>query len=117
VSKLKIDRRPQRVGLFVPMKGNRSDPNLVFPLADVDSSELDELIRGILEKGGITDESTVQAIIEQAEQDSEVRLKVNEAKAEFRRLMQLKREGKKLMSCGFRKWREVHYPAVNRFKK
>lgn len=102
---------------MIPMKGNKDNPNLVFPLDPIDPSELDELIRAILAKQGVTDEKEIQAVIEKAEQDSEIRVKVNEARAELRRLMDLKKSGAKLMQRGFRKWVPVHYPALKQFKK
>jgi len=83
---------------------------VIFPLDGVERSELDELIRAILAKGGVTEEKEVQAIVEAAEQASEVRIKVAEAKAEVRRLMKLREAGAKLMQVGFRKWKQVFYP-------
>ena len=77
----------------------------------VDPSYLDELIRAQLEKVGITKESDVQAIVEKAELDYEFKIKVEEAKREVRRLMELKKQGAKLMSSGFRKWKQVYYPS------
>jgi hypothetical protein len=117
MSKLHIARRPKRMGLYIPMKGNRDNPSLVFPLYEIDPSELDELIRAILEKQGVTEESEVQAVIDQAEQDSEVRIKISESRAEVRRLMALKRKGAKLMQRGFRRWVEVFYSPLKEFKK
>ena len=116
MSKLLIARRNKRRGLLVPMMGTKASPMLLFPLDGVDKSELDELIRAILAKGGVTDEAEINAIIERAEKDSEVRLQVAEAKAEVRRLMGLRAQGKSLMQLGFRKWREAYYPAIKTFK-
>ncbi len=105
-----IARRPQRKGLFLPMLGNRANPSLVFPLESVDRSELDELIRAILAKGGVTEESEVQAIVEKAEQDSEIRLKIIEARKEVRRLMKERAKGNSLVQVGFRKWLPAWFP-------
>lgn len=107
---LYVARRPRRKGLFLPMLGNRASPSLLFPLEGVDRSELDELVRAILAKGGVTSESDVQAVVEQAEKDSEVRIKVAEAHKEIKRLMNEKRKGNRLMQVGFRKWLPVWFP-------
>ena len=117
MSKIKINKRPQRQALYIPMKGNRENPSLVYPLLDVDEGQLDELVRAILEKQGVTNEAEIQAVIAKAEEDYEVRIKVNEARAEIRRLMELKRNGAKLIQRGFRKWVSAFFPAVNKFKK
>ena len=117
MSRLLIARRPKRRGLLMPMEGTRRNPMLLFPLDGVDRGELDELIRAILEKQGVTDEAEIQAIIERAEQDSETRIKVAEAKAEVRRLMKIREAGGKLISKGFRRWIQVFYPASKLFSK
>ena len=78
------------------MEGNRSNPSILFPLDGVDNSELDDLVRAILFKQGVTDESEIQAVIEKAEKDSEIRLKVYKARKEIRRLMLLKSQGAKI---------------------
>ena len=113
---LYVARRPGRRGLIVPREGTRAHPTLIFPLDGVDRGELDDLIRAILAKGGVTNESEVQTIIDAAELDSEVRIKVDEAKAEVRRLMRLRAQGLRLMQVGYRKWREAFYPAVKQLK-
>jgi len=115
VSKLYVARRKQRQGLHIPMAGTDS---MVFflpekgalPERQISSGQLDELIRSQLEKVGITKESDVQAVIEKAEIDYEYRIKVDEAKKELRRLMEIKANGGKLMSVGYRKWKQVFYP-------
>ena len=88
---------------------NKSNPSLLFPLDNMDSSELDELIRAQLEKVGVTKESEVQAVIDKAEADSEARIKLEEVRRELRRLMALKKDGARLMQTGFRKWKQVFY--------
>ena len=113
MSRLYIARRPQLRGLLLETQGTKVAPNLIFPLYKVGRGELDELIRAILAKQGVTDETEVQAIVERAEQDSEIRIKVAEAKAEVRRLMKIREAGGRLMQFGFRKWKQVFYPAVN----
>ena len=116
MSKLHIARPKQRIGLYIPMKGNRDNPSLVYPLIGADEGQIDEVVRMVLEKQGVTDEHEVQAIVAKAEEDYEVRIKVSEAKAEVRRLMGLRAKGAKLMQRGFRKWKEAFYPAIKQFK-
>ena len=116
MGKLLIVRRVKRRGLLISQGMSKNNPGFLFPLDGVDKSELDELVRAILAKGGITKESEVQAVVEKAEQDAEVRLQVAEANAEVRRLMSLRAQGLKLMSIGFRKWVEVFHPAIKYFK-
>lgn len=109
--KLYVARRKNRKGLYLPMEQVSQNPSLLFPLTkSIDPSELDELIRVELEKVGITKESEVQAVIDKAEADYEYRIKVEEARKELKRLMALRKEGKRLMSVGNKKWREVWYP-------
>ena len=117
MARLYIARRPKRRGLLIPRLGNKAKPNLLFPLDGVDRGELDELIRAILAKQGVTNEAEIQAVVEKAEQDSEVRIKVNEARAELRRLMSIRAKGIRLIQIGFRKWRECFYPAIKQFIK
>jgi len=117
MGRLYVARRKSRRGLLVPRLGTKKIPNLLFPLDGVDRGELDELVRAILAKQGVTNEAEIQAVIEKAEQDSEVRIKVAEAKAEVRRLMRIRAKGGKLMSVGFRKWRQAFYPAVRHLKE
>ena len=114
MARLFVARRPGRKGLLLPQEGSRANPSVVFPLDGVERGELDELVRAILAKGGVTEEKEVQAIVEAAEQASEVRIKVAEAKAEVRRLMKLKEAGPKLIQVGFRKWKQVFYPATQK---
>lgn len=102
--------RQNRKGLYLPMGQVSQNPSLLFPLTkSTDPSELDELIRIELEKVGITKESEVQAVLDKAEEDYELRIKIEEARKELRRLMALRKEGKTLMSVGNKKWREVYY--------
>ena len=91
--------------------------NLIFPLESVEKGELDQLVRAILAKGGVTNEAEVQAVIERAELDYEVRVKVAEARAEVRRLLALRWQGLSLIQSGFRKWKEAFFPAVKTFVK
>lgn len=117
MGRLLVARRPKRRGLLIPRLGKNGRLSALFPLDGVDRSELDELIRAILAKQGVTEESEIQAIIERAEQDAEMRIKVAEAKAEIRRLMSIRARGLRLMQVGWRKWKECFYPAVRQFKK
>ena len=116
MSRLLVARRKGRRGLVIPRLGSQVAPSLIFPLDGVDRGELDELIRAILAKQGVTNEAEIQAIVDRAEADSEVRKKVYEAKKEVRRLMALRAAGAKLMQRGFRKWEETWFPAVKRFE-
>lgn len=117
MSLLKIEWRPQRKALLIAGSMSRANPGLLFPLYGIKPGELDELIRAILAKQGITDEHTIHAIIEKAEKDSEVRLKVSEARAKIRRLMAEKRKGNKLMQNGHQNWVPTWFPALKRFVK
>lgn len=65
-----------------------------------------------MQKQGISKESDVQAVIENAEAGYERRVKTEEARKELRRLMALKAEGAKLMQVGFRKWKQVFYRPI-----
>lgn len=114
--KLLVVRRPHRRGLLIANGMSKANPGLLFSLDGVDAGELDELIRAILAKGGITAEAEVQAIIERAEEDAEVRLKVAEAKAEIRRAMEIRKKGLSLIQRGYRKWVECFMPARTVFK-
>ena len=115
--KISIHWRKNRRGLLLPMLGSKDNPMLLFPLEYVDKSELDELVRAILAKQGVTEESEINAVVERAERDSELRIKIAEAKAEVRRLMSLRARGQKLMQMGYRKWKEAYYPAIRRFSQ
>lgn len=75
---------------------------------------MDELVRAELEKQGVSKESDVQSIMDKAEADYEDRVKVAEAQKEVRRLLAIRAEGGKLMSAGFRKWRQAFYPAIKK---
>lgn len=111
MARLYVARRPNRIGLSIPMNQVSDSPNLLFPLLKkTDPGLLEEQIRIELEKLGVTKESDVQAVFEKAETDFEFRIKVAEARKEIKRLMDLRREGKKLMSVGNKKWKEVWYP-------
>ena len=117
MGRLAIVKRRGRRGLMIARAGSKVNPDLLFPLDGLERGELDDLVRAILAKGGVTEEAEVQAVIAKAEESSEMRLKVAEARAEVRRLMGLRAKGAKLMQVGFRKWKEVFYPAIKRFGK
>lgn len=116
MSQLWIARRTQRKGFYLPMRGTKDNPSLMFFLPKMDSGHLDEFVRSELGKQGVTKETEVTAIVEKAETDYEHRRKVEEAEAELKRLMELKRNGATLMQVGFRKWKEVFYPATKRLE-
>jgi hypothetical protein len=118
VSNLVVARHATRRGLLLPTLGTRNNPFLLFPLDNVEKGELDELIRAILAKGGVTDEAEVQAVINRAERDFEIRRQVYEARMEVRRLMALKAAGAKLISTGYRRWRQAFFrPIVSTRKR
>lgn len=109
--KMHFRKHPNRKGLYLPMGQVSQNPSLLFPLTkSTDLGLLEEQIRVELEKVGVTKESDVQTVLDKAEEDYELRIKVEEARKELRRLMKLRAEGKKLMSMGKRKWKEVYYP-------
>ena len=99
-----------RLGLYVPLGQTKNSPSLVVPFYKMERSELDEIVRAALEEQGITEESEVQAIIDEAEAQYEERRKVEETRVELRRLMEIKRQGGKLMQMGYRKWKQAFYP-------
>lgn len=110
-------KRPQRQALYLPMGGTKENPSLMFFLpqtrnTQVSPTHLDELVRAQLEKQGVTKEADIHAIVEKAEADYEQRIKMAEVHKEAQRLMALRAQGLKLMSIGFRKWREVFHPAI-----
>jgi len=96
--------REKRKGLLLPFAGTKANPNVLFPLEGVEKSELDELIRAILAKMGVTDEVEIQAIIAKAEADREVRMKIFEARQKLRKYMEMRRQGQRLIQNGFRNW-------------
>ena len=107
-----VARRVKRKALYLPMSQNKADPSLIFLLHKTDRDELDELVRASLQKQGVTNESAVQAIIDKAEAGSEMRIKVEEARKELRKLMALRGNGNKLMQTGFRKWKPAFYRPI-----
>ena len=117
MSRIFVARRQNRGAYMLPMTATEKDPSLVFPLTNhLENGELDELVRAMLEKQGVSSESDVQRITVQAEEEYEKRIKVSEARRELHRLMDLKREGKKLMSMGNKKWKEVYYMSSRKGK-
>ena len=102
--------RRNRKAVMIPMDGTEKNPTLLFPLTDhLENSELDELVRAMLQKQGISGEKNRSKVIEKAEEEYEKRIKVAEARRELHRLMDLRKEGAKLMSVGNKKWKEVYY--------
>ncbi len=120
MSKLYFQRNQRRRGLYLPLDWTRANPSLIFPLYGIegDSTELEDLVRAILAKGGVTDEKVVQAVCQDAELQHEARIKVWEARQEVRRLMALKSAGAKLMQVGFRRWKTAFFrPVMPKFKE
>lgn len=110
-----VARRKERKGLYIPMEGTAENPGLVFFLPERDGQQisrgqLDQLIRSQLEKVGITKESEVQAVVTKAEEDYELRVKVEEVKKELKRLMEIRERGGKLMRTG-KGWKQAFYPS------
>lgn len=116
---LYVARRTPRVGVLLSPDGKTP---LLFYLpktrrSQVDSSELDELIRANLERQGVTKESDVQSIVSKSEEKYEHDIKVVEASREVKRLLAIRAAGGKIMSVGQKKWRQVFHPAVKGFKE
>ncbi len=110
--RLYVVQRVERKALYLPMGGTVEKPGLLFWLPKADPGHVEDLIRAQLARQGITNESEVHAIIERAEKEYEMRIKVAQAKKEARRLMGIRAAGGKLMSVGFRKWKQVFHPAI-----
>src|SRR3990167_2367064 len=109
MAELYIVRAPKRVGLHLEMEGTPQNPNLLFFLPKMDRSQLDQFVRKELEKQGVTKESDINSIIDKAEEERERRIKIDEVNAEFKRLMEIRRNGGKLMQVGYRKWKQAFY--------
>ena len=109
MGRIAIHRGARRKALLIARAGTKRSPDLLFPLYGMERRELDDLVRAILARGGVTEETEVQAVVSKAEEDMEIRIKVAEAKAEVRRLMALKAKGARLMQVGFRKWKQAFY--------
>ena len=114
---LYVVRRPKRVGLFLETEGTGKNPHLMFFLPGMSRGQLDQKAREELAKQGITKEADVNKIMETAEKRYETRLKIDEVNAEFNRLMEIRRNGGKIMQMGHRKWKQVFHPAIKRFKE
>jgi hypothetical protein len=99
-----VARQNKRKALYLPMGGTAQNPSLMFFAPGASKEQTNELVLKQLEKQGITKRSAVNKILTQAEVDYERRIKVAEAQAELRRLMELKRLGAKLIQRGYRKW-------------
>ena len=117
MSELYIVRSPKRAGLYLEMEGTPQNPNLMFFLPKMERSQLDQFVRSELAKQGVTQESVINKIIDKAEEEYEKRVKMKEAKAEVKRLMEIRARGGKLMQRGYRKWVEVSYAPLKRFTK
>lgn len=120
--RLYVVRRANRGALYLPMGGTKQNPSLMFFLPQgkgkqMGEGQLDQLIRSNLARQGITKESDVHTIVEKAELQYEQRIKMQESHQEAKRLMALRAAGARLISCGFRKWRQAFFPAVKRLEK
>jgi len=106
--KIYVARKPQRKALLVPTGGAGS----AFILGkQIDNSELDELVKAVLEKKGIN-EKEATLLAEKGEAEYEERQKVQEAKGYLRKLMGYKEEGWKLFPTGFRRWQPASYRPI-----
>lgn len=114
MSRLSFVQDKNRLGLYVPMGQTKEDPSLVIPFYKMDRSELEEIVRANLEKQGITDETHIQTLIDEAETQYEKRKKEHEAHLELKRLMKIREDGGKLMQVGYRKWKQAFYPGVKK---
>ena len=114
MSTLSFQRDSQRTGLYLPMDATRANPSLLFPFYKMDRSELDELARAELAKQGVTDESKIQELADEAERQYEERRKVYEARVELRRVMAIKADGGQITSVGFRKWERASFRPVGK---
>ena len=120
--RLYIVRRAQRGAFYLPMGGTRENPSLMFFLPQpkgkqLGAGHLDELVRCQLARQGISKEADVNALVNKAEAEYEERIKMAEAHQEAKRLMALRAAGAKLMQFGYRKWKQVFYPATKRLEK
>lgn len=109
---LAFQRDANRIGLYIPLGQTKESPSLIVPFYKMERSELDDIVRLELSKQGITDETKVQEVCDEAERQYEERRKTAEASREIRRLMEIRRNGGKLMSVGSKKWRQVFHPAI-----
>ena len=109
---LSFQRDSRRMGLYVPLGQNKENPSLLVPFYKMERSELDDIVRLELSKQGITEESEVQKICDEAERQYEERRKVEEARQELKRLMEIRRQGGKLMSVGNKKWKQAFYRPI-----
>ncbi|KKN49970.1 hypothetical protein LCGC14_0637710 [marine sediment metagenome] len=114
-----IARQAHRGAFYLPMAGTKQNPSLMFFLPQAKGKPiapdyLDELVRSQLEKQGIVGDSAVHQVVAEAEKGYEERRKIEEVQTEVKRLMRIKAAGGKLMQVGFRKWKQVFYPAVTR---
>jgi len=112
VAELYVVRRPKRVGLFLETEGTDKNPNLMFFLPGMSRGQLDQKAREELAKQGITKEADVNKIMETAEKRYETRLKIDEVNAEFNRLMEIRRNGGKIMQIGHRKWKQAFFRPI-----
>jgi hypothetical protein len=112
---ISVQRNHLRGALYLPRGQVKDDPSIVIPFYKLDRSELDFIARSQLADVGITDEATVQSVVDEAEIQYEQRRKEYEASKELRRLMSIRAGGGKLMSVGEKKWIQVFHPAVKSF--
>ncbi len=117
MSNVVFARDTGRLGLYLPLGNSPRSAAMVVPFYKMDRSELDEIVRAHLETEGITDESHVQAVCDEAEVQYEQRRKTEEARKELRRLMEIRAKGGKLMRTRGEKWLQAFYPATKQFKE
>jgi hypothetical protein len=108
---LYIAQKKPRKYLWLPMSGSRDNPMTLVPLEGLERSEVDHLVRGQLDKRGLS-QKEVETHVEAAEEDYEKRAKVLEASKETKRLLEERAKGNKLMQVGHKKWKVAFYRPI-----
>jgi hypothetical protein len=114
MTEIYVAKQDKRQALYLPMGGTKENPSLMFFLPEMVKSQLDEYVRKELSEQGITDEPTIKKILDEAEKQYELRVKIKETQKELKRLREIKAKGGRLMQVGFRKWKQVFYPSVSK---
>lgn len=100
-----LDKRRQ--GLLL------SNHNTLFFLPGMNGSQLSETIAKQLESQGVSPAGHAK-IVEQAEVEYEMRVKVDETVVELKRLMAIRLEGHPLVQRGFRKWKQASFRPIGK---
>ena len=83
MGELYVARDPNRFATMLPLGGTRKAPNVLIPFYGLDRAEMDNMIRAVCAKHGLTEKET-ELLVETAEEQYEYRMKVKEASAELR---------------------------------